>query len=259
MKNLILLLVINIIQISFSQNILIKDGVKLLDADQFENIFIVTKNNKLLKYPKENYNNYLEFSSIEYGSIQKIMTNNPFRLIIFYKDSQKIIFLDKNLNELNIKINLFNLFNNRIIDVANSSNLLFFVSELNEIYVYDIGRGKILNSKKLLFSNKAESKKIFSNSNTIFLLGNYSKKILNHQLDLLFEKENKWREKINKILFDNNKIYEYCYENNELFLIDIDNNFKRKKVQTINNSLFTIKNNNILFIKNQLLKQQLLK
>tara|TARA_B100001029_G_C15043103_1_gene445098 strand:+ start:1027 stop:1806 length:780 start_codon:yes stop_codon:yes gene_type:complete len=259
MRNLILLILFNIIQISFSQDIIIKDEVTLLESDQFENIFIVNETNKLLKYPKDNYTNYLEFSNIEYGNIQKIMINNPFRLIIFYEDSQKILFLDKNLNELNIKIDLFNLFNNRIIDVANSSNLLFFISELNEIFVYDISKGKVINSKKILLSTNSKSIKIFSNENMIFVLENNSKKVLNHQLDFLFEKKNKWTQKTNKILFDNNKIYEYCYTDNELFLINTDNNFKRIIVKNINNSIFTIKNEKIFLIRNKLLTQQLLK
>ena len=111
MKNLILLILINIVQTSFSQDILINDDVKILDSDQFENIFVVNEDNELLKYPKDNYAEYLEYSNMEYGNIQKIIINNPFRLIIFYEDSQKILFLDKNLNELNITINLFNIFN----------------------------------------------------------------------------------------------------------------------------------------------------
>ena len=151
MRNIILLLIISLSQITFSQNISAPEELILIESDQFENIFIVTENNNLIKYPKNNYENYLEFSNIEDGYIQKIMVSNQFRSIIFYGHSQKILFLDKNLNRLNITIDLYNLFDEKIIDVTNFSNLLFFISELNEILIYDIGRGKIIKSKKYYF------------------------------------------------------------------------------------------------------------
>ena len=48
----------------------------------------------IIKYFKK-----LEYINYEYGEISKIMVENPFRLIVFFKESQSI-FLDKNLNEL---------------------------------------------------------------------------------------------------------------------------------------------------------------
>ena len=196
---------------------------------------------------------------MENGSIEKIMVDNPFRIIVFYKESQKILFLDKHLNELNIEINLRPLFNEKIIDLANSSNLLFLISDLNKIFVYDVNRKKIIKSKKILLSKDTESINIFSNKNRFFLLENSSIKIFNHQLDLLNQKIRKWKNKLNKIMFDNEMIYEYCHEERALFSIKINNEFEKKLMTNLNDSIFTIKNQKIFSIKNKLLNQQLLK
>ena len=75
------------------------------------------------------------------------MVENPFRLIVFFKESQSIIFLDKNLNELSKVINLDNIFEDKITDVSNYSDLIFLFSEINKIYVFDIKRNEIVNSK----------------------------------------------------------------------------------------------------------------
>ena len=255
----LLLLIINISLISFSQNIDFPKEINIIESDQFENILVVTEGNKLIKYPVNNYNKYLEFTNIEYGDIQKIMIKNPFRIIIFYKNDQKILFLDKNLNELNVKIDLYNLCNEQIIDVANYSNLIFLISELNQILIYDISKGKIVKSKKMTNSLKSESIRVFSNNNKVFLLGNSFIKILSHQLDLIHEEERVWKKKINKLIFDNKKIYEYCYTKNQLSIMQTDKFFKNKIIKNIDDPIFTIINKKIILIKNGILKQQLLK
>jgi len=66
----LLLLLINISLISFSQNIDFPKEIDIIESDHFENILIVTEKNKLIKYPINNYNNYVEFINIEYGNIQ---------------------------------------------------------------------------------------------------------------------------------------------------------------------------------------------
>jgi hypothetical protein len=266
MKKIILFLLTNISLISFSQNFSFPKTLVLFEIDQFENIFILNENNKILKYPKSNYANYLEFQKIEYGHVQKILVNNPFRLILFYKDNQKILFLDKNLKELNLHIDLNHLFNESIIDVANASNLLFFISEMNNIFIYDLSRGKIINTKKINPSTSSknfrnnEYTQIFSNNNQIALLTSSSMSIFNHQLKLLFHEKKEWANTENTILFDHNNFYEYTYKKNQLFLIETNNQFNKKLLQTnIKTSFFKIKNEKIFTLENGSLKQQLLK
>jgi len=254
-----LLLLINISLISFSQNVDFHQEISIIESDQFENILIVTEKNNLIKYPVNNYNKHLEFINIEYGDIQKIMTKNPFRIIIFYKNNQKILFLDKNLNELNVRIDLYNLCNEKIVDVANYSNLIFLLSELNQIFIYDISKGKIIRSKKIPNSLSFKSIKIFSNNNKVFLLGNSFMQVLNHQLDLIHEEERIWTKKINKVIFDNKKVYEYCYTKNQLSIMQTDDSFESQIIKNIDDTIFTIINKKIILIKNGILKQQLLK
>lgn len=263
MKEKILFLLINIGLVSFSQNLIPKEEIKLFEIDQFENIFIVNKNNKLIKYPENNYKNPLEFKNTEYGNIQKIMVSNPFRLILFYRDSQKIVFLDKNLNELSLILDLNNILNERIIDITYSLNLLFFISELNEVFIYDISRKKIKRKKKINLSKYTDNieannfQNIISSQNHIILINNSHIITLNHELDFLFYKAKKMEE--TKIIFDQNKYYKYEYQTNQLFSIEIDNTMSEKLIQNTSDSLFTIKNKQLFIIKNGQLKKQLLK
>ena len=60
----LLLLIINISLISFSQNIDFPKEINIIESDQFENILVVTEGNRLIKYPVNNYNKYLEFINI---------------------------------------------------------------------------------------------------------------------------------------------------------------------------------------------------
>ena len=167
----LILLLTFIVFSSFSQNILNPEKVNSIQVDMFDDIYILSSKKNIKKYINDS-NNILEYTNLEYGEITKIITENPFRVIIFFKDNQNIVFLDKNLNELNYIINLNNLFDEKIVDISNYSNLLFFLSEINEIFIYDIARNEIINSKKLSLTNQSKSIKIFSNNNKIFIVGN---------------------------------------------------------------------------------------
>ena len=145
----LILLLTFIVFSSFSQNIPNPEKVNSIEVDIFDNIYILSSKKNIKKYINDS-NNILEYTNLEYGEITKIITENPFRVIIFFKDNQNIVFLDKNLNELNYIINLNNLFDEKIVDISNYSNLLFFLSEINEIFIYDITRNEIINSKKTI-------------------------------------------------------------------------------------------------------------
>lgn len=240
---------------SFSQNITNSKNLNSIETDVFGNIYTVSSNYKINKYTKENFKKKLEYINYEYGEISKIMVENPFRLIVFFKESQSIIFLDKNLNELSKVINLDNIFEEKITDVSNYSDLIFLFSEINKIYVFDIKRNEIVNSKKIAINNQTNSIKIFSNYNKIFVLGNSFSKVFNHELNYIYEEDKEWQSYINRLLFDNNNIYECSIKEGQTTIYKLDENFNKIKIKNISDSIFTIKKNNIISINNGLLKQ----
>tara|TARA_S200000501_G_scaffold368497_1_gene406431 strand:- start:612 stop:1385 length:774 start_codon:yes stop_codon:yes gene_type:complete len=250
----LILLLTFIVFSSFSQNILNPEKVNSIEIDIFDNIYILSSKNNIKKYINDS-NNILEYTNLEYGEITKIITENPFRVIIFFKDNQNIVFLDKNLNELNYIINLNNLFDEKIVDISNYSNLLFFLSEINEIFIYDITRNEIINSKKLSLINQSRSIKIFSNNNKIFIVGNSFKKILNHELNYIFDEKNQGDKNVNKLIFDENKIYECSKDEGKTTIFKLDDNFKKSKIKSINDSIFNIRKNMIITINKGILEQ----
>lgn len=67
-------------------------------VDKLGNIYL-TKSAKLIKYDK-GFSKIAEYSNNFLGDIDFIDVSNPFRIMIFYQDFRRIVFLDSNLAEL---------------------------------------------------------------------------------------------------------------------------------------------------------------
>ena len=76
----------------------------LFDMDQFGNIYIVN-NNTMVKYSND-FTNKTNYTNNFLGKISLIDVNDPLRVLIFYRDFNQIIFLDKTLNPLRSPVNL---------------------------------------------------------------------------------------------------------------------------------------------------------
>ena len=151
-------------------------GTLKISVDPLENIFLCKKN-KIIKVRKHD-NQILEYNFSEYGDLTKIITKNPLRTTLFFQESQTIIFLDKNLNKLNLELKAQNIQNNIISDVETHSYLLFLLSEKsNEICIYDFKKLKIINCNSNIKITKNEYFKLFLNKENIVILNN--EKIVN--------------------------------------------------------------------------------
>ena len=84
--------------------------------------------------------------------------------------------------------------------------------------------------------------------------------VLNHELELIYAEKKLWNHEKNKISIDGNKVYEYIFSKNQLFEMDINNQFEKNLLRRNLKGLFlTIQNNKIFTMQNGSLKQQLLK
>jgi hypothetical protein len=71
---------------------------ELFTSDIFDNLYIYG-NNKIIKYDKSG--NYLsQYSSAEFGRLHALDVSDPFRILLFYKEYNTLVFLDNRMNVL---------------------------------------------------------------------------------------------------------------------------------------------------------------
>ncbi len=98
------LLVFLFLNISFSLNQKLYISADFFTTDDFGNIFLIKGQNikKINSEGKEIAN----FQNVYFGNIHQIDVSNPLRILVFYKEFNQLLFLDKNLHELSQVINL---------------------------------------------------------------------------------------------------------------------------------------------------------
>ena len=229
----------------YSQELKSTKKIVRINIDPLENIFLCEEK-KIIKINKSN-NEKLEYDFSKYGKLNKIITKNPFRTTVFFKESQTIIFLDKNLNKLNLELKLQSIQNEIISDIETHSNLIFLLSEQsNTICVYDFKKLKTIHCNSKIDIIKNKYLKLFLNQGSVFLLNDREILVLNENLITL--KKTKI-ENCEKLFFNEDSLY--LIIKNNLFkssIIDLNNLIFIKPIPK--NNLFYIDKNVIFGIKN---------
>ena len=227
------------------------NGTKKISIDPFENIFLCKKN-KIIKIEKSN-NQRLEYNFSEYGDLTKIITRNPLRTTLFFKESQTIIFLDKNLNKLNLELKVQSLQNNIISDIEAHSNLIFLLSEKsNEICTYDFKKMEFKNHNSNIKIIKSEHLKLFLNNEEIVILNNEGILILDE--NLITKKIEKLKN-CQRLFFNEEFLYLQIKDNlYKSSIMDLSNLFFLKTLPK--NSLFYISENNLFVLKNNFFSEE---
>lgn len=114
--------------------------VKLCSFDVLGNMYMVQKNNQIVKYDSKG-NLLYSYTNAASQSITAMDCNNPLQTIVFFKDLGKIQYLDKNLAELASAIELFNLNFDDVAMICSSYN--------NGLWMYENSEKKLcrLNSE----------------------------------------------------------------------------------------------------------------
>lgn len=142
MKPYLLFTFLLFVDISFAQEIKTEFISKIpLHADTFIGVdelghLYYTKDNILYKKRDSDTINY---SNVSLGKITSVNIQNPFKIIVFYKDFNSVIILDNNLNELTNRIDLTKetLFNNvKMVSISSENNLWLYASD-TKLYLYD--------------------------------------------------------------------------------------------------------------------------
>ena len=221
--------------------------INYLSVDPFENVYLCYPE-KITKIQKKD-GKKLDFYFSDYGQLTKIITKNPLRTTLFFKESQKIIFLDKNLSKLNKEIKIQTIHNNIISDIETHSNLvLLFSKNSSEICSYDIKKTKIIDCNKNLNIDNHNAK-LFFHKGSIMIINNSEILYLN---DKLIENEKLKLSTFDRLFFNNNNVY--LIIKNKLYKSTIDNfnEFSFLK-NLIKNDLIFIQNNFLFEIKNDFL------
>ncbi len=179
-SRIILCLFILLPFISFSQNFTLIDTIPLaaeskFTTDNLGNIFIVSPTNDIEKYDK----NGIKLATANFkvlGNITSIDASNPFEIYVFYRDQNKVLFLDNLLN-LRGEGNLENIGLSQIACISRSSD--------NQLWLLDMGDLKLKKYSKELkllaesaalntlpFTENINPEKILDINNAILVLNN---------------------------------------------------------------------------------------
>lgn len=154
MKNLFLISFFLLGFLSFSQKIeteLISKNTlqadRFLGADLMGNIYYV-KNNI---FYKKNKTETLTYSNVNYGDLFSADLQNPFKIVLFYKDYNTVIILDNKLNELTPAIT-FSGTNISLVNFASENNLWIYSRDNNILQLFNYqNRNYELTSQPLSF------------------------------------------------------------------------------------------------------------
>ncbi len=142
MKTKIFFLFIFCTNISFSQEIqtefVSKTPLKtdqFIGVDELENIFYINDNTLY----KKNEIELLNYSNVNLGILTTVSIQNPFKIVLFYKNFNSAIILDNKLNELTDKIDFTKetQFNNVQFVGTSSENNLWLLADDNKLHLFD--------------------------------------------------------------------------------------------------------------------------
>jgi hypothetical protein len=132
-------------------------------SDQLGNLYII-KNTELIKVDFEN-NREKSYSNSLSGNISTVDVSDPFRTLLFYKDFNKIVFLDKNLSEIISPVILDDLGYYNVLSACQSVNGGFWIFDqsLSQLVYIDKNLNIVKKSSQLsdLLGQNIEQKQVF--------------------------------------------------------------------------------------------------
>ncbi len=257
MKTKIFLLLLLIAQISFAQEINAKFiEKKTLKTDQFigiddlANLYYI-KNNTLFKKTK---NETLSYANIALGKIESVDIHNSFKIIVFYKEFNSVVFLDNKLNELSTRVDFTNetLFHNVLFVSHSSENNIWLFADDNKLHLYDFqNRFEKLQTQPITFYEpNFVCSQLISSYKEVYVAGNSGILQFNQYGNFiyLFNSKNVRSLNIYKegfIYVKENKIFYQNKEKTIPVVLNFDGNIKDFK---LNNGFITINDGLAVYI-----------
>lgn len=121
-----------LIQVNYEYDIV--ENVVDVEVDKLNNIYILTKENKVVKYT-DSYIKQYEYSNNLIGEIKSIDATNPQKILCFIKDFNRILVLDNTLSEINfIDLNTSDYLDVSVIARTNDNKIWLF-DPINQVLV----------------------------------------------------------------------------------------------------------------------------
>ena len=120
-------------------------------VDDFNNIYY-GKDNVFYKRTLEPKSNALQFYDVQLGDLTSVDLINPLKILLFYKDTQTVVFIDNRLNE-SLRIVLSDLKPYRYFDfvgLAGERRLWLFNTDADRVELYDYINDKLVLSSPII-------------------------------------------------------------------------------------------------------------
>jgi len=131
-----------------------------LKIDPLGNIY--TFNNKILRKYNDPQIDPISYSSTSYGHIFDIDVSDPLRILVFFKDFQKVVFLDQTLSPIGTPIDLFDMGFNQVAGICSSRQNGFWFYSLSENKLFHLN-----DQSKIDYSSMQFDKVISDSANFI--------------------------------------------------------------------------------------------
>lgn len=251
------LLMLFITFFTYSGNTIIENSFDFFKTNSMGNIFLI-KDYSILQYNFEG-KKIQTYSNSEFGKITSIDVSNPFRILVFYKDFNQLIFLDNKLSEISDHISLDNLGITEANAVCSSETGGFWVFNTNtfQLEKYNKNLNLLQSGTKMqsVIDRSLTPDFIDETGNNIYLgfkeKGIYLFDIYGAFIKFIPVKYKSGVKIINEnIFYSSDSIYRYNTKNFETKTIDVsfnsNNSFSIEK-----NRLFIGNNNVITYFKNK--------
>lgn len=133
----------------------LNDSISSFSVDNLQEIYLINTGNQLIKYGMNGDSVGVYNKLTRYGKLSYVEAQNPWKVLLFYKNFSTIVMLDKYLHELgSINLPAKNLYGVQAITTSYD----------NHIWIYDEQDGKIkkINSEGQVLMSSSDLRQVFS-------------------------------------------------------------------------------------------------
>lgn len=181
------------------------------------------------------------YANLKLGAIHQVILTNPMKVMLFYKDTQSIVFLDNRLNETQI-FKIEDLMPASFVDfvgMAGERQFWLYATDINQVIIFDLGLNKAL-FKSLPLVDKVQA--MTSDFNQVHVATTRQIKTFNVYGSLLREID---LSDVNQLQLDHKNIY--LVHKNKLLRIQ-GNSWKEVQISLPNDAYSFYVNNDLLYI-----------
>ena len=142
----IIIFLLSLNSILFSQTVVkeYNTNSKSIECDQFNDIYL--SDGKSIKKYNFNFELLSEYTNTSLGNIDSYDVFNPFKILVYHKNYNKIVLLDKTLSYDNSQMSLDDYYNANLVCLSGDNNLWVFDNVTKEIIKLDKNKKVISNS-----------------------------------------------------------------------------------------------------------------